>query len=64
MGDQSAARIERTDGVPEEPIGDRFADITLEQVMSLNPKKPPKGIANAELIVVRTSRNWIAMANP
>jgi len=35
-------------------FGDRFADMTLEQVMSLNPKKPPKGIANAELLVVRT----------
>jgi hypothetical protein len=34
--------------------GDRFADITLEQVMSLNPRKPPKGIANTELLVVRT----------
>jgi hypothetical protein len=28
--------------------------MTLEQVMSLNPKKPPKAIANAELLVVRT----------
>jgi hypothetical protein len=35
-------------------FGDRYADATLEQVMSLNPKKPPKAIANAELLVVRT----------
>src|SRR5262245_16450905 len=54
IGDQLLPGSKERMALLKSRYGDRFADITLEQVMSLNPKKPPKGIANAELLVVRT----------
>jgi hypothetical protein len=54
IGDQPLPGSKERMALLKSRYGDRFADITLEQVMSLNPKKPPKGIANAELLVVRT----------
>ena len=35
-------------------LGDRYADTTLEQVLSIKEKRPPKQIAGADLLVVRT----------
>jgi hypothetical protein len=54
VGDQPLPGSKERMAFLKSRFGDRFADMTLEQVMSLNPKKPPKGIANAELLVVRT----------
>jgi hypothetical protein len=54
IGDQLLPGSKERMALLKSRYGDRFADITLEQVMSLNPKKPPKAIANAELLVVRT----------
>ena len=35
-------------------FGDRYADATLEDVLTMKEKRPPKQIAKAELVVVRT----------
>lgn len=54
IGDQLLPGSKERMALLKSRYGDRFADITLEQVMSLNPKKPPKAIAHVELLVVRT----------
>ena len=54
VGDQPLPGVKERMAFLKNRFGDRFADMTLEQVMSLNPKKPPKAVANAELLVVRT----------
>jgi hypothetical protein len=54
IGDQVLAGLKERLDLLKSRYGDRFAEMTLEQVLSIKTKKPPKAIAEADLIVVRT----------
>jgi hypothetical protein len=54
VGDQPLAGVKDRIALLKARFGDRYADTTLEQVLSIKEKRPPKQIAGADLLVVRT----------
>ncbi len=54
LGDEVMSGVTERKSLLKSRFGDRFADATLESVLTIKDKRPPKQIANADLVVVRT----------
>ncbi|MEM7473709.1 MAG: PglZ domain-containing protein [Planctomycetota bacterium] len=54
LGDSAMPGVAERKSLLKSRFGDRFADATLESVLTIKEKRPPKQIANADLVVVRT----------
>lgn len=54
VGNQPLPGVKERIALLKARFGDRYVDTTLEQVLSFKEKRPPKLIAGADLLVVRT----------
>jgi hypothetical protein len=54
LGDELMLGVTERKALLKSRFGDRFADATLESVMTIKDKRPPKQIVSADLVVIRT----------